>query len=161
MEESKAFKHIINQDVVHLMSDEFHSVYKAFPQSDFIKISSQLDDLELKARVLLITHKLRETLPQDYPDALKLILKVMKRGKLEGFHLWPFSEFIGQFGLSHVHESMEAMYLLTQKFTSEFAIRTFLHQDHHAVLKYFEKWVQDPNHHVRRWVSEGTRPLLP
>src|SRR5690606_14818811 len=66
-----------------------------------------------------------------------------------------------QFGLDHFDESMKAMYILTQRFTSEFAIRPFLLKNHTRVLKYFAKYASDKNVHVRRWVSEGSRPLLP
>jgi 3-methyladenine DNA glycosylase AlkC len=80
---------------------------------------------------------------------------------LQGFSLWPLSEYIGQFGLNDFDESLKAMYLMTQKFTSEFAVRPFFLKDHKKVLKYFLKWSTDKNEQVRRWTSEGSRPLLP
>lgn len=160
-ENPSAFKHMINPAVVKLLAHEIHHFYPAFPKKEFIKLASELDHLELKARVLLLTAGMKKTLPDSYPQALKIIVDVIKNGKLSGFQLWPVSEFIGQFGLDHFDASMEAMFHLTQKFTSEFAIRPFLLKDHKKVLKYFLKWTQHKDVHVRRWVSEGSRPILP
>ena len=53
------------------------------------------------------------------------------------------------------------MYQLTQQFTSEFAVRPFLNKHPEKILKKFESWLKDENVHIRRWISEGSRPLLP
>jgi 3-methyladenine DNA glycosylase AlkC len=161
MENENAFKNMINETVVKKISSAIVDVYPDFKQKQFIKLSKELGALELKARVLLITKHLKEQLPESYPAALKILKAVMEKEALSGFELWPFSEYISQFGLDHFDESMKAMYLLTQMFTAEFAVRPFLLKDHKKVLKYFEKWSKDKNVHVRRWVSEGSRPLLP
>ena len=49
---------------------------------------------------------------------------------------------------------------MTKRFSSGGAIRTFIdrYQDESLVL--FREWAADPNVHVRRLVSEGTRPRL-
>ena len=156
-----AFKNWINSDVVNTMATEIASVYKSFDQKEFSKVAHEFAPLELKDRVLMITRALKDYLPSEYDKALKIIVQVMKRNKLKGFSLWPFSEYIGQHGLEHFDESMQAMHLLTQKFTSEFAIRPYFIKDASQVLSYFKKFAHDENEHVRRWVSEGSRPLLP
>ncbi|HXH73459.1 MAG TPA: hypothetical protein VNJ08_00740 [Bacteriovoracaceae bacterium] len=143
------------------MGKEILIFYPDFPYKTFIKLVDGLDDKELKARVLLITSELKKKLPTHYPDALAIIVKVIENGNLKGFALWPFSEYIGQFGLDHFDNSLKAMYILTQSFTSEFAIRPYLIKNPVRVMKYFQKWSTDKNTHVRRWVSEGSRPLLP
>ncbi|MFZ4715257.1 MAG: DNA alkylation repair protein [Bacteriovoracaceae bacterium] len=161
MENDKAFKNLINQQVVNLISKEIKSVYPSFNETAFKKLSKDLIPLELKQRVLLITQELKIYLPGHYPEALKVLQKVMQRKNLSGFSLWPFSEYIGQFGLDHFDESMQGMYLLTQHFTSEFAIRPYLLKDPQRVLKFFSSWTNDKDTHIRRWLSEGSRPLLP
>jgi 3-methyladenine DNA glycosylase AlkC len=120
-----------------------------------------LDGLELKARVLKVTAELKKNLPENYPVALSILVKTMESDQLSGFDLWPFSEYIGQFGLEHFEESLHAMTVLTERFTSEFAVRPFFLKDHARVLKFFSNHVGHKNHHVRRWISEGSRPLLP
>jgi 3-methyladenine DNA glycosylase AlkC len=56
---------------------------------------------------------------------------------------------------------MRAQHLLTQRFTAEFSIRPFLEHHPQATLERLAQWTQDPSEHVRRLVSEGTRPRLP
>lgn len=77
------------------------------------------------------------------------------------FGLWPYGELIGRHGLDDVEASFTAMIELTQRFTSEFAVRPFLAQDCDGMLARMEALVTHPNPHVRRWVSEGTRTRLP
>ena len=56
---------------------------------------------------------------------------------------------------------MNALYELTTRFTSEFAIRPFLIHHQQRTLSRVTDWLNDPNPHVRRLCSEGTRPKLP
>jgi 3-methyladenine DNA glycosylase AlkC len=156
-----AFKNRINHDLVKIIAAEIGSVLTSFNQKEFCKVIAVLAPLGLKERVLVIARELRVHLPSDYNKAISVLVKVMNRDKLSGFALWPFSEFIAQNGLDHFDQSMQAMHLLTQKFTAEFAIRPFFLKDADKVLNYFKQYALDENHHVRRWVSEGSRPLLP
>ena len=56
---------------------------------------------------------------------------------------------------------MLAQYELTQRFTAEFSIRPFLERYTQETFAQLKQWANDPNVHVRRLVSEGTRPRLP
>jgi 3-methyladenine DNA glycosylase AlkC len=56
---------------------------------------------------------------------------------------------------------MRAQYELTKRFTAEFSIRAFLERYPEESLRWLARWARDPNVHVRRLVSEGTRPRLP
>jgi 3-methyladenine DNA glycosylase AlkC len=56
---------------------------------------------------------------------------------------------------------MQAQYELTQRFTAEFSIRPYLEKHRDATLARLKFWASDPSVHVRRLVSEGTRPRLP
>lgn len=161
MENENAFKNMINDSVVKKLAAGISKADPTFNSKQFLKLSKELHALELKARVLLITKHLRLNLKHDYPEALSILIEAMESNDFRGFELWPFSEFISQFGLDHFDDSMKAMYKLTQRFTAEWAIRPFILKDHKRVLKYFTKWSTDKNVHIRRWVSEGSRPLLP
>ncbi|MCC6790279.1 MAG: DNA alkylation repair protein, partial [Thermomicrobiales bacterium] len=57
--------------------------------------------------------------------------------------------------------SMRAQYELTQRFTAEFSIRAFLAREPERTLAVLRGWASDPSEHVRRLVSEGSRPRLP
>ncbi len=50
---------------------------------------------------------------------------------------------------------------MTEYFSAEFAIRHFILRQPEQTLIVLQSWLQDENHHVRRLVSEGTRPRLP
>jgi 3-methyladenine DNA glycosylase AlkC len=50
---------------------------------------------------------------------------------------------------------------LTQRFTAEYSIRVFLERYPQLTLARLQEWALDSNVHVRRLVSEGTRPRLP
>ena len=156
-----AFKNLINPSVVKKTSQVFHEIYPSFNRKRFEKISQHLSDLELKQRVLLVTKALREELPQDFLADKKILEDVLATKRLSGFELWPLSEYISQYGTEHFEASMDLMYQLTQHFTSEFAIRPFLKINPQKILRKLKSWVNDESVHVRRWISEGTRPLLP
>ena len=161
MDNEKALKNMINAKVVAKMANELIKHYPSFDGKLFIKDCAALKNLELKQRVLLVTKCLADQLPTSYAKSIEILNLVMRSGELKGFELWPFSEYISQYGLDDFDRSLNSMYLLTQYFTAEFAVRPFLIKDHKAVLKILSKWAIDSNFHVRRWVSEGTRPLLP
>jgi 3-methyladenine DNA glycosylase AlkC len=64
-------------------------------------------------------------------------------------------------GLDHPRESLGALRQLTIRSTSEFAIRPFVVRHAEETLRTLKAWAKDKNEHVRRLVSEGTRPRLP
>ena len=64
-------------------------------------------------------------------------------------------------GPQDVPAALQACYELTQCFTAEFAIRPLLLAAEEHVLTILREWATDANPHVRRLVSEGTRPRLP
>ena len=161
MDNEKAFKNWINAKVVSTISDEIKKIYPEFNSNEFKKVSTTLSSLELKQRVLVLTQALKKFLPNDYMNALEVLNALVQTKKLKGFELWPVSEYIAQFGLDNFDDSILALYNLTPYFTSEFAIRPYIIRDTKRVLRYFKTWSKDKNFHIRRWVSEGSRPLLP
>ena len=77
------------------------------------------------------------------------------------FFYLPHSMYIASHGLNHLPEAMHAQHALTQRFTAEFSLRPFLQQHTQTTLAHLALWAQDDNAHVRRAVSEATRPRLP
>lgn len=57
--------------------------------------------------------------------------------------------------------AMKLIYATTQRFSMEFYIRPFLNRWPAETLAALAVWAEDDNYHVRRLVSEGTRPKLP
>jgi 3-methyladenine DNA glycosylase AlkC len=56
---------------------------------------------------------------------------------------------------------MRAQYELTRRFSAEFSIRAFLLRTQERTLARLIEWTSDPDPHVRRLCTEGTRPRLP
>ncbi len=126
------------------------------------------DELELTARARQIARSLRRFLPDELPAALDLIVRSLgpeivesELTGMEGFLYLPFVFFVAEFGLGDLEPSLRAQYELTKRFTAEFSIRPFLVRYPHETLARLRRWATDPNVHVRRLVSEGTRPRLP
>lgn len=61
----------------------------------------------------------------------------------------------------HLERALDLLHVATQRFSMEFFIRPFLNRWPDQTLARLAVWVQDDNYHVRRLVSEGTRPRLP
>lgn len=160
-ENPNALKHMYNKDLLKRMASEILSVYEKFDQGLFLSIEKPMLKLEMKDRVRLIRDQLKKTLPENYKESLKILLHSTKSGKLTGFSLWPYTEFIQTYGLDHVKLSLEGLKHLTTLFTSEWAVRPFIKKDLYLTLDFLKKCALDKNHHVRRWVSEGSRPRLP
>jgi len=149
-----------------------HTVQRAHPSFDvptFLKRSTRdLGPLELKERVAHVAHALRATLPDPYPQALAIVVKSADHWQrsneadpLHGFAAWPLFSFVELYGLDHFELSLDALRDLTHLFTAEFALRPYLAHDPKKAFKILEKWTKHPSEHVRRLVSEGTRPRLP
>ncbi len=73
----------------------------------------------------------------------------------------PHTCFVAKYGLDDFEASMRAQYEITQRFTCEFSIRPFLEHHTERTLAQLRTWTRDKSEHVRRLVSEGTRPRLP
>ncbi|MGQ0639799.1 MAG: hypothetical protein ACT4P6_03365 [Gemmatimonadaceae bacterium] len=73
----------------------------------------------------------------------------------------PLVFFVQKYGLDDFDSAIHAPYELTKRFSAESSIRAFLVRYPAATYTRLLEWVTDPNPHVRRLVSEGTRPRLP
>jgi 3-methyladenine DNA glycosylase AlkC len=154
------FKNLFNKEVATRISKAIKKHYPDFNSSSFLKnIDKELLPLELKDRVAFITSRLRTHLPEDPEQSIPILVKTLD--KLAGFSLWPLTHYIAVYGIDHFDLSMNALKEMTKLFTSEFAVRPFFIKDQKRTLKIFKVWASDKNEHVRRLVSEGSRPLLP
>ncbi|MEP5091666.1 MAG: hypothetical protein ABJR23_19755, partial [Paracoccaceae bacterium] len=61
----------------------------------------------------------------------------------------------------HRERAIDLLYEATQRFSMEFYIRPFLNRWPEETLARLKVWARDESYHVRRLVSEGTRPRLP
>lgn len=129
------------------------------PQPFTARCLAGLGAMALKQRVDHIAQAMAEALPDDFLEALPHVEAAC--GQLDTFEAWPCFTFIERHGLAHPAESLEALRRMTHRFSAEFAVRPFLRADLTATLARMRSWLDDPDPHVRRLVSEGTRPRLP
>lgn len=125
-----------------------------------------LEPLELKQRVALLAQRLEAGLPAHPPDLFRILTDALAADEndhdgLRGFLVWPFTEVVARRGLEHFDAAMAALCVMTRRFTGEFALRPFLRTHRERTLAQLRDWCGHPDEHVRRLVSEGSRPLLP
>lgn len=77
------------------------------------------------------------------------------------FFYMPHVIFVAERGLEHFDLSMRAQHELTRRFSAESSIRAYVARDPERTFRHLRRWAKDPNAHVRRLVSEGTRLRLP
>ncbi len=156
-------------DIPVRIADMILSVYPSFNSDAFIAHAQNgYEELELKDRGRKLALSLGEYLPGHFPEAADILVRSAgpKLTKTEGNGMAPFLYFphvcfIEQHGLDHFDEAMQAQHELTQRFSAEFSIRPYIRRYPEKALKLLKKWTTDPSEHVRRLVSEGTRPRLP
>ncbi|WP_180125890.1 DNA alkylation repair protein [Rhodoferax sp. BLA1] len=156
-------------DVPQAITSMIAPVYPAFDSAGFVaEVMDGFEELALMARGQHIARALRRFLPGDYPEALAILMASVEQphGRdpsltLGSFLYLPHTLFVASYGLDHFEASMAAQHALTQRFSAEFSIRPFLEQHTQATLARFRVWATDPSEHVRRLVSEGSRPRLP
>ena len=166
MAEYQPLKSYVNAAMARQLAEQIKAVYADFAVEPFVEqASSGLEELELKERVAHMAVCLRDYLPAEYPEAVNLLLAILGPDNRteeepwgEWYFLMPVAYFVEAYGLEHFDESMVAMYEITKRHTSEFAVRPFLMRYPQRTLERRHQWVKDENLHVRRWVSEGTRP---
>lgn len=178
-----AFKNLINARTVEQAGHHLHRVWTGFDRERFEhRAAAGLEALEFKARAMQLADALEATLPLEFARAASVIeaslaapIALDDQGEpvglatgdadaaegLRGWVVWSLAEFVARRGMDDVPRALACLHALTQRFSAEFAIRPFIRQHPAAVFPVLQRWVEDPSAHVRRLVSEGTRPRLP
>ena len=162
---AEPLKNLLHPGLVREMAGHLSRAAGDFDAARFVRLAAEgMEALELMQRAEQIRDALGQTLPSDYAaaaDILKNALPGDGRLGLSGWMLLPVNQFVSDRGLDHFDLSLALLRALTPHFTAEFGIRRFIHAEQDRALAEIAGWVNDPNHHVRRLASEGTRPRLP
>jgi 3-methyladenine DNA glycosylase AlkC len=144
------------------------AVHAAFPERAFLRDALDgYEALELMPRGRHLARALARHLPRDFPEAARILVASMDApvpatgGAMASFVFMPHAFFVAENGLDHFEAAMAAQHAITQRFTAEFSIRPFLERHPGRTLARLAEWTRDASPHVRRLVSEGTRPRLP
>ena len=174
---AEPFKNLIHRGTVEACGHHLERAWPAFDRPRFERLAMHgLEALEMKARAMHIADALEATLPRDFDHAAGVIEAALGppvpldagvtsgdadgRG-LAGWIVWPLGELVSRAGIDHPERALACLHALTQRLTAEFAIRRFVAQRPEVTFATLRQWVRDPSAHVRRLVSEGSRPRLP
>ncbi|WP_293573159.1 hypothetical protein [Phaeobacter sp.] len=162
---------LFNGEKVTFLAGLFAAVEPGFDAERFHReVMAELPQLELKQRISLIAQVLDRHLPQSF-DQLSTVLLAALPAPLDpaksdddfgDFIFAPLGELVGLRGLDTAPKaSLDLLAELTKRFSMEWAVRPFLTRWTDLTLRRMETWAEDDNYHLRRLVSEGTRPRLP
>lgn len=161
---------LFNANTIRDLANE-HAVLPGFDADLFHKTAvAGLESRGLLERLDWLADCLEEQLPSAFPamaDALEAAMPpVLSPDKTDD----DFGRFIHavpgilavRHGLeNHRERALDLLEAATQRFSMEFYIRPFLNRWPDETLARLDVWVDHDHYHVRRLVSEGTRPRLP
>lgn len=181
-----ALKNHFGPEMVHRAATSIVAVFPEFDVAGFTERALDgFEELELTPRARQIAAAMAEFLPADRDRAIEILVAslgpelencdpadaepigdpAVEESPMSGFFYMPHGYFLAEHatddGKDHFDAVMRANYEITKRFTSEFSIRTPLRDQPDRTLAVLRRWVSDPNVHVRRLVSEGTRTRLP
>ena len=143
------------------LSAALKKVYPDFDGESFLVLiyTPEWEGLELKAKMRHATLALGSSLPSNFRQAVEILKKAAP--EIRGFEAMCFPDFIEVFGMDDWDVSLPALKHFTRFASSEFAIRPFLDREPERVMALMLECAGDGEENVRRFASEGCRPLLP
>ena len=163
---------LFNPKKVEMIANEIKEVYPAFKASQFTKETlDKFPKLELKERICHIRDMLHKYLPNDYQEAVNILIQALppeldpsnNDDDFGDFIYAPYSEYVTAYGCNdkHFDFSLDALREITKCFSVEFALRDFINHYPKQTLVMLEECAKSENYHQRRLASEGLRPKLP
>lgn len=163
--------HLFNADSIGDLAAEYSAALPGFDADGFVaEVLAGFADRELMARLDWIADCLEPRLPAAFPEMADALEAAMPAPLDPGRGDDDFGRFIHavpgilavRHGVeAHRERALDLIYAATQRFSMEFYIRSFLNRWPEETLARIAIWAEDDNYHVRRLVSEGTRPKLP
>lgn len=168
------FKTFISAEVVRRLGQHLARAMPGFDRAGFeAEGIAGLEARELKARAQHLADLLHPRLPAAPDERAEVLQAILHPDPLDhadrpsdaagicGWGVLPLTLLVGAHGLRDFDRSLELLREMTKRFSSEFGVRPFMIADQKRALARMAGWLDDPNRHVRRLVSEGTRPRLP
>ena len=163
---------LFNAPKVQKIAQEIKAVYRSFEAEGFTdEVLASFPKLELKERMYHIRDMFKKYLPNDYREAISVLLKALPPeldntktdDDFGDFIYAPYSEYVVAYGCcdEHLDFSLQALSEMTKRFSVEYAIRDFINRYPQETLTMLEKCALSDNYHERRLASEGLRIKLP
>jgi 3-methyladenine DNA glycosylase AlkC len=161
-------KDIYNKHFYEKLAASLEKVVPNFDGKKFMKavLSDAFYKMEWKERVQHTTKILHNFMPRNFAESAKLMGQIVEQLRADGFGeqglVFMFlPDYIATYGLNDFEDSVRALEFLTQFISAEFAVRPFLLKYGDRMMVEMLRMSRHPNHHVRRFASEGSRPRLP
>lgn len=160
---------VFNDRNVRSLATSIQRVWPQFPAAEFQKAATaNFANLNFGERSKQIRDALAEHLPPNFARACTVLVDALGPElpdagvtDWDAFIVMPQCAFVSANGAAHYELSMRALYEMTKRFSAEGDLRSFLEVDYRKTMRLLHEWTKDPSPHVRRLVSEGTRPRLP
>ena len=147
---------------------EFSQQLKYFANAELDrKLGGELDETEELWQLLTLMQRLRagaKALHHILPESsgADAVVEALQTNKdISGWLSLICCEYIGIHQQLSLEQGLHYLQQMTEFFSAEFAIRHFILRQPEQALVVLQSWLAHDNHHVRRLVSEGTRPRLP
>jgi len=170
-------KNVLGQEAAECLARNISLVHTEFDKTLFCQHALDgLEPLGIIDRGRKVAKALHQFLPSHYEVAIDILLASLTPpladtddNGLAVFFYLPHVSFVAEYGRDPENNngqdpfeiSMRALFELTKRFTAEFSIRPFLIDAQERTLRQLFEWVSNPDPHIRRLCSEGTRPRLP
>ncbi len=162
---------LFNAGTLGDLVSEYEAGIPGFDRDRFLRAAlDRFPDLGLLERMEWMADCLEAQLPADF-EAMADLLQASMPPPLDPARTDDdFGRFIHalpgilavRHGLeAHRDRALDLIHAATQRFSMELYIRPFLNRWPEETLARLSDWAGDDNYHVRRLVSEGTRPKLP
>jgi 3-methyladenine DNA glycosylase AlkC len=166
---AEKLKHFFDARLVRSIANDLKGAYPALRERPFVAACmTRLTDLELTERAWHVADTMHEHLPRPFAAAAPILVASLgpELARSDEFGLAPLRYmphvfFVQKYGLDDFEAAMRVQYELTRRFSAESSIRAYLVKYPRETYARLLKWARDENVHVRRLVSEGTRPRLP
>mgnify|MGYP003330553120 CR=1 FL=1 len=170
-------KQILGNNAIEHLAVNLKFAYPELNSKRFkAKLLKLVPPLELKARSELIADTMHEFLPKNFNQVSEIIIKSLtppltktSGNGLSPMFYMPHCTYVSKYGTHKKYNNnedpfdtaMDIQYQLTQRFTCEFSMRSFITNQPKRTFQILYNWMNDENPHVRRLCSESTRPRLP
>jgi len=162
---------LFNEQTISDLAAQHAAALPGFDAADFTQeVVSRFPELALMERLEWIVDCLEKRLSDDFPtmaDQLEAAMPPVLDPTLTDDDFGQFTHappgyLAVRHGLEdHRERALDLIYENTKRFAMEWPIRPFLNRWPEETLARLKLWARDENYHVRRLVSEGTRPKLP
>mmetsp|Transcript_10708 Transcript_10708/g.17453 ORF Transcript_10708/g.17453 Transcript_10708/m.17453 type:complete len:385 (-) Transcript_10708:92-1246(-) len=162
---------LFNADSLGDLAAEFAAGVPGFDGEDFHQeVVAGLQGRELMERMEWIADCIEKRLAPDFPEMADQLEAAMPPALDPTLKDEDFGRFIHavpgilatRHGVEdHRDRALDLLEEATKRFSMEFYIRAFINRWPEETFDRLHQWAENDNYHVRRLVSEGTRPKLP